>query len=157
MTYENTGEIMDEKNTQNLANNSPFIAWIHNISLNQQKYIKLKIGDHNLGHNMRYIIFIYDNPNCSQEDLVNMFGQSKGNIAKILRKFEEDGYIKRETNPENRRKYMLNTTKKGNEIVPKIRQISKDWEKEVGITEDDFKLRQRIMEIAFNGMKLIGE
>lgn len=148
---------MDEKNTQNLANNSPFIAWIHNISLNQQKYIKLKIGDHNLGHNMRYIIFIYDNPNCSQEDLVNMFGQSKGNIAKILRKFEEDGYIKRETNPENRRKYMLNTTKKGNEIVPKIRQISKDWEKEVGITEDDFKLRQRIMEIAFNGMKLIGE
>lgn len=148
---------MDEKNTQNLANNSPFIAWIHNISLNQQKYIKLKIGDHNLGHNMRYIIFIYDNPNCSQEDLVNMFGQSKGNIAKILRKFEEDGYIKRETNPENRRKYMLNTTKKGNEIVPKIRQISKDWEKEVGITEDDFKLRQRIMEIAFNGMKIIGE
>ena len=148
---------MDEKNTQNLANNSPFIAWIHNISLNQQKYIKLKIGDHNLGHNMRYIIFIYDNPYCSQEDLVNMFGQSKGNIAKILRKFEEDGYIKRETNPENRRKYMLNTTKKGNEIVPKIRQISKDWEKEVGITEDDFKLRQRIMEIAFNGMKLIGE
>ena len=148
---------MDEKNTQNLANNSPFIAWIHNISLNQQKYIKLKIGDHNLGHNMRYIIVIYDNPNCSQEDLVNMFGQSKGNIAKILRKFEEDGYIKRETNPENRRKYMLNTTKKGNEIVPKIRQISKDWEKEVGITEDDFKLRQRIMEIAFNGMKLIGE
>ena len=148
---------MDEKNTQNLANNSPFIAWIHNISLNQQKYIKLKIGDHNLGHNMRYIIVIYDNPYCSQEDLVNMFGQSKGNIAKILRKFEEDGYIKRETNPENRRKYMLNTTKKGNEIVPKIRQISKDWEKEVGITEDDFKLRQRIMEIAFNGMKLIGE
>ena len=148
---------MDEENSQNLAKNSPFVAWIHNISLNQQKYMKSKLDGLDFGHNMRYIIFIYDNPDCSQEDLVNMFGQSKGNIAKILRKFEDEGYIKREVNPENRRKYMLNTTQKGNEIVPKIRQISKDWEKEVGITEDDYELKQRIMEIAFNGMKLIEE
>ena len=148
---------MDEEISQNLVKNSPFIAWIHNISLNQQKYMKSKIDGLDFDHNMRYIIFIYDNPNCSQEDIVNMFGQSKGNIAKILRKFEDEGYIKRETNPENRRKYMLNTTEKGNEIVPKIRQISKDWEREVGITEDDYELKQRIMEIALNGMKLIEE
>ena len=148
---------MDEEITQNLVENSPFIAWIHNISLNQQKYMKSKINDFDFDHNMRYIIFIYDNPNCSQEDIVNMFGQSKGNIAKVLRKLEDKGYIKRQINPENRRKYMLNTTQKGNEIVPKIRQISKDWEKEVGITEDDYELKQRIMEIAFNGMKLIEE
>lgn len=148
---------MEEESSQNLVTNSPFIAWIHNISLNQQKYMKSKIEGLDFDHNMRYIIFIYDNPNCSQEDIVNMFGQSKGNIAKILRKFEDEGYIKRETNPENRRKYMLNTTEKGNEIVPKIRQISKDWEREVGITEDDYQLKQRIMEIALNGMKLIEE
>lgn len=149
--------MMEEESSQNLVTNSPFIAWIHNISLNQQKYMKSKIEGLDFDHNMRYIIFIYDNPNCSQEDIVNMFGQSKGNIAKILRKFEDEGYIKRETNPENRRKYMLNTTEKGNEIVPKIRQISKDWEREVGITEDDYQLKQRIMEIALNGMKLIEE
>lgn len=146
---------MDEEIKQNLVKNSPFIAWIHNISLNQQKYMKSKLDGLDFDHNMRYIIFIYDNPNCSQEDIVNMFGQSKGNIAKILKKFEDDGYIKRQTNPENRRKYMLNTTKKGSEIVPKIRQISKDWENEVGITDADYELKQRIMEIAFNGMKLI--
>ncbi|MBQ6100180.1 MAG: MarR family transcriptional regulator [Methanobrevibacter sp.] len=100
-------------------------------------------------------MFIYDNPNCSQEDLVNMFGQSKGNIAKILKKFEDDGYIQRKINPQNRRKYMLNTTDKGNEIVPKIRQISKEWDEKVGLSEDDYELKKRIMEIAINGMKLI--
>lgn len=147
--------MMDDESSQNLFKNSPFIAWIHNISLNQQKYMKSKIEGLDFDHNMRYIIFIYDNPNCSQEDLVNMFGQSKGNIAKILRKFEDEGYIKRIVNPENRRKYMLNTTEKGKEIVPKIRQISKDWEVEVGITDDDIELKERIMEIALNGMKLI--
>jgi len=148
---------MEDETTQHLANNSPFIAWIHNISLNQQKYMKSKIKDFDFDHNMRYIIFIYDNPNCSQEDIVNMFGQSKGNIAKVLRKFEDDGYIERKTNPQNRRKYMLNTTKKGSEIVPKIRQISKDWEDEVGITDEDLELKKRIMEIAVNGMRLVEE
>ena len=148
---------MEDESFQAINDDSPLIAWIHNISLNQQKYMKSKIKDYDFGHDVRYLMYIHDNPKCSQENLVTMFCQSKGNVAKIIKKFEDDGYIKREINPQNRRKYMLNTTKKGNEIVPKIRQISKDWEKEVGITEDDFKLRQRIMEIAFNGMKLIGE
>lgn len=148
---------MDEKISQNLVDNSPFIAWIHNISLNQQKYMKSRLDGLDFDHNMRYIIYIYDHPNCSQDDLVLMFGQSKGNIAKVLKKFEDEGYIKRETNPENRRKYMLNTTEKGSEIVPKIREISTDWEKEVGITDMDLELKRRIKEIALNGMKLIGE
>ena len=146
---------MDNESFQAITKTSPFIAWIHNISLNQQKYIKSKFDDLNLGHDVRYIMFIYDNPNCSQEDLVNMFSQSKGNIAKVLKKLEDLGYIKREINPENRRKYMLTTTDKGNNLVPKYRQISKEWEREVGITDSDEELRKRIMEIAINGMKLI--
>jgi DNA-binding MarR family transcriptional regulator len=148
---------MDNESFQGMTKNSPFIAWIHNISLNQQKYIKSKFKDLNLGHDVRYIMFIYDNPNCSQEDLVNMFSQSKGNIAKVLKKLEDLGYIKREINPQNRRKYMLNTTEKGNDLVPKFRQVSKEWEKEVGITDDDVELKKRIMDIAINSMRVIGE
>lgn len=148
---------MDNESFQAITKNSPFIAWIHNISLNQQKYIKSKFKDLNLGHDVRYIMFIYDNPNCSQEDLVNMFSQSKGNIAKSLKKLEDLGYIIRETDPNNRRKYMLNTTEKGNDLVPKFRKISKEWEKEVGITDSDDELRERIREIAINGMKLVEE
>ena len=148
---------MDNESFQAITKNSPFIAWIHNISLNQQKYIKSKFKDLNLGHDVRYIMFIYDNPNCSQEDLVNMFSQSKGNIAKSLKKLEDLGYIIRETDPNNRRKYMLNTTEKGNDLVPKFRKISKEWEKEIGITDSDDELRERIREIAINGMKLVEE
>ena len=148
---------MDNESFQAITKNSPFIAWIHNISLNQQKYIKSKFKDLNLGHDVRYIMFIYDNPNCSQEDLVNMFSQSKGNIAKSLKKLEDLGYIIRETDPNNRRKYMLNTTEKGNDLVPKFRKISKEWEKEVGITDSDDELIERIREIAINGMNLVEE
>ena len=146
---------MENESFQALTKNSPFIAWIHNISLNQQKYLKSKFKDLNLGHDVRYIMFIYDNPGCSQDDLVNMFGQSKGNIAKTLRKLEEQGFIQREVNPENRRKYMLNTTEKGRNLVPEYRKISKEWEMEVGITEKDIVVKRRIIEIAKRGMNLI--
>ena len=99
-------------------------------------------------------MFIYDNPDCSQEDLVSMFCQSKGNIAKILKKFEDEGYIQREINPQNRRKYMLNTTDKANKLIPEFRKISKDWEIEVGLTDGDEEFKKRLKEIAINGMKL---
>lgn len=143
-----------EDNFQGIWDNSPFVAWIHNISKNQMKYLNSRINDLNLGHEMRYIMAIFDNPCLSQDDLVNIFGQSKASIAKSLKKLEDQGYIIREVNPENRRKYMLKTTSKANELVPKIRQISKDWEKEVGITDEDNELKKRIKEIAINGMKL---
>lgn len=148
---------MDGESFQAISDKSPFIAWIHNISLNQQKYMKSRFSNLDLGHDVRYIMFIYDNQGCSQDDLVNMFGQSKGNIAKILKKLENEGFIKRKVNPENRRKYMLNITEKGSEMVPKYRKISKQWEREVGITDEDNELKKRIKEIAVNGMKLVEE
>ena len=145
---------MGDEYFQAINDNSPVIAWIHNISLNQQKYMKSKIKNYDFGHDVRYLMFIYDNPDCSQEDLVSMFCQSKGNIAKILKKFEDEGYIKREINPQNRRKYMLNTTDKANKLISEFRKISKDWEIEVGLTDEDEEFKKRLKEIAINGMKL---
>jgi DNA-binding MarR family transcriptional regulator len=146
---------MDNESFQAINKDSPLIAWIHNISLNQQKYMKSRINDYGLGHNVRYLMFIHDNPDCSQDDLVNMFAQSKGNIAKILAKFENDGFITRQIDSQNRRKYMLNTTDKANELVPKFRQISLDWEREVGISDEDDEFKKRLKEIAIRGMQII--
>lgn len=136
---------------------APFAAWIHNISKNQMKYLNMKLADLNIGHDLRFIILIYDHPNSSQDDLVSFSGQSKGNIAKIVKKLEDEGYIIREINPENRRKYMLKTTSKANELVPKVRQITKDWEREVGLTDGDEELKRRIKEISINSMNIIEE
>ena len=86
---------------------------------------------------------------------MNMLCQIKRNVAKKLKKFENEGYIKREVNPENRRKYMLNVTEKGKMLAPKYRQFAKDWENEVGITDEDDLLKERLKEIAIKGMKII--
>lgn len=146
---------MEEDILQGLNDRAPLVAWIHNISLNQHKYMKKKFAGLDLFHDVRYLMFIYDNPNCSQDDLVNMFCQSKGNVAKVLKKLEDEGFIERKTNPENRRKYMLTVTEKGADLAPKYREISKQWEKEVGITDADEEFKKRLKEIAVNGSRLI--
>jgi len=142
---------------EEIFDNVPFIALVHNISKNQLKYLNSKLGDLGIDHDIRFILFIHDNPDCSQDDLASLLAQSKGNIAKVLKKLEDKGYIEREINPENRRKYMLKTTSKANEIVPKVRQISKDWEMKVGLTEADENLKRRIKEISINSMNIIGK
>lgn len=52
---------------------------------------------------------------------------------------------------------MLKTTDKGNKLIPKYRQLSKEWEKEVGITQDDENLKKRIKEIAIKGMEITND
>ena len=116
--------------------NGPIIGLIHNISKNQIKYLKMRISDFDIGKEVRYLMMIYDKPNSSQDDLVSYYAESKANIAKSLKKLEDKGYITRQVNPDNRRKYMLKTTPKANELVPKVREISLDWEREVGICEN---------------------
>ena len=146
-----------ENNSLEIFNKSPLIGLIHNISKNQIKYLNSRISDMNLGRELRYVMMVYDNPNCSQDDLVCLYGESKANIAKALKKLESEEYIKRDVNPDNRRKYMLKTTPKADELVPKIRQISLDWEHEVGISDDDYKIKERLREIAINSMDLIDD
>ena len=48
---------------------------------------------------------------------------------------------------------MLRATSKAEELVPKVRQISKDWEREVGIDELDFEFKEKLRQIAINGMR----
>lgn len=139
---------------EKIFHDAPFIALIHNISKNQIKYLKSRIEEYDLGREIRYVMMVYDNPGCSQDDLVNIYGESKANVAKALRKLEDEDFIKREVNPNNRRKYMLRATSKAEELVPKVRQISKDWEREVGIDELDFEFKEKLRQIAINGMRL---
>ena len=75
---------------EKIFQDAPFIALIHNISKNQIKYLKSRIEEYDLGREIRYVMMVYDNPGCSQDDLVNIYGESKANVAKALRKLEDE-------------------------------------------------------------------
>ncbi|WP_407423679.1 MarR family winged helix-turn-helix transcriptional regulator [Methanobrevibacter sp.] len=67
----------------------------------------------------------------TQQDLVDVFRVSGAYIAKLLRKFEDNGYIKRAEDPKNRRKKRVKLTEKGMEKTDELIKVIDDWEKEV--------------------------
>lgn len=138
---------MENEKINDAYEKMPFTAIIHTIATNKIRYFK-KIGfDINMKSHGRYLIHIHEN-NLSQEDLAELFGQTKGTVAKSLKYLETEGYIERKADPTNRRKYILTVTEKGEEAIPVIKNNLEEWEEKVGISDLDDETREKIREIA---------
>lgn len=67
----------------------------------------------------------------SQDDLASHFHIDKGTVARALRKLEDNDYLYRKTDPNNRRRYIIYLTEKGKATVPQIIKINKEWESSI--------------------------
>ena len=84
---------------------------------------------------------------ATQHDLVELFKVSGAYIAKLLRKFENHGYIARKEDPENRRKKLVKLTDEGIKKTDELIEIIQNWEDKVtaGISEDEIKTLKEIL------------
>ncbi|WP_288193392.1 MarR family winged helix-turn-helix transcriptional regulator [uncultured Methanobrevibacter sp.] len=75
-----------------------------------------------------FLLRIRFSNNTTQKDLTKLFNVSKGYTARLLKNFEDCGWITREENPNNHREKIVNLTDKGmkktDEIIKKVDQ----WE-----------------------------
>lgn len=93
----------------------------------------------------------------SQKDLVNLFKVSDGYTAKLLRRFELAGLIKRIEDPSNRRRKLVKLTDKGLKRTDKILKCIDYWEDAVmdGINDDEKKvLKKALLKLVLNTEKL---
>ena len=83
----------------------------------------------------------------TQHDLVELFKVSGAYMAKLLKKFEDEEYIIRIENPENRRKKIVELTEKGVEKTDKLIKVIDEWEKEVSsdLTEDEKIILKKLL------------
>ena len=83
----------------------------------------------------------------TQQDLVDVFKVSGAYIAKLLRKFEDNEYIKREEDPENRRKKRVKLTEKGIKKTDELIKVIDDWEMEVtsDLTDEEITTLKNIL------------
>lgn len=147
---------MTDKNTDKF-DSMPFIALIHHISKNKLKYSMKNPNHIDMVHEGHYLMEIHKRKNLSQNDLANIFGQSKGTIAKALRKLEDKEYVERQIDENNRRKYILNTTKKGEELAIQLKKDLENWEETVGIDRLDDKTKSQLREIARKSEEILKE
>jgi DNA-binding MarR family transcriptional regulator len=138
---------MTQKNTDKF-DSMPFIALIHHISKNRLRYNLKNPNQIDMVHEGRYLMEIHKRKNLSQDDLATIFGQSKGTIAKALKKLEDKGYVERQIDESNRRKYILKTTKKGDDLAILLIRDFDEWERSVGINEIDERTKRQLINIA---------
>lgn len=83
----------------------------------------------------------------SQQLLVDVFKVSDAYIAKLLRKFENEEYIERMEDPQNRRKKIIKLTEKGIKKTDEIITIIDNWEKQItsNITKDELNTLKNIL------------
>ena len=146
-----TGEEMDKFDTM------PFIALIQHISKNKLKYSLKNPNRIDMVHEGQYLMEIDEKENLSQDDLANISGQSKGTIAKALRKLEDNEYVERRIDDNNRRKYILNTTEKGEKLAIQLKKDLKEWEEFVGIDKLDDTTKNQLKEIARKSEEILEE
>lgn len=126
----------------------PFVALIHHISRNKLRYSQKNPNHIDMVHEGQYLMELYKRKNLSQDDLATIFGQSKGTIAKALRKLEDHEYVERIVDENNRRKYILNITEKGEKLAILLENDLKKWEELVGIDKLNDEVKNQLREIA---------
>lgn len=83
----------------------------------------------------------------TQNDLVEVFNVSDAYIAKLLRKFEDNEYITRMEDPQNRRKKIVKLTQKGMKKTDELIEVIDEWERKVtsDLTDEEITALKNIL------------
>lgn len=77
------------------------------------------------------LILLAKEQNIMQDRFVQHYHLDKGTIARAVRKLENGGYIRRITDPDNRRAVRLFLTEKGEDAIPLLKDINREWEHQI--------------------------
>lgn len=134
------------------------ILLMYNISQIGIKFARSKSKELTNLRDSYYLLKIYYSEiELSQEDLCDIFCQSKGTVAKTLRKLEDKGYIERIINKDNRRKYILKLTKKGEEVIPVLKREVDYWHNSVGLAKISDESMAVIRDVARKSYNLVND
>ena len=97
------------------------------ISRCQASYRKMMLdADFAPGYHA-YTLAIYGVPGRSQDELAEVLCINKSTIARGIEWLLENGYVKREPKPEDKRCLLIYPTEKMLEIYPKVKSIADSW------------------------------
>ena len=67
-----------------------------------------------------YVVRIYEHPGIIAEQLANLIKLDRTTLARAVRRLEKQGYVYRESDPDNKKIKHLYVTEKGKQIYPFI-------------------------------------
>ena len=107
----------------------PIGRWVSILYRYGQCYLGKKLEGYNIGSGQYGILMILcRNGGISQEELSFELEIDKGSIAKSVKKLEDEGYIQRSTDQDDKRAYKVFPTQKAFDVMPVLREAIDNWE-----------------------------
>ena len=118
---------------------TPFTMYMEYILLNYNNFLGNHLKKENITtREFLYLFNIFYNKNISQKELAELMYVSEANIAKIVKKLVEKGYVSRRKDDDNKSRNLLTLTKEGISIVLQLVKITIEWETKVSGNYDSF-------------------
>ena len=93
-----------------------------------QKYFDKLLSEHELGYtHMLLLTEIYENEGISMNELAYRGVFDKGTITKSIQRLEQLGYVTITSKQEDKRSKLLYTSKKAQELMPRLYQLRSEW------------------------------
>ena len=126
------------ENSQNIF----IYHYVEEMVGNYKNYMHEIFQDNDISHaELPFLLRIRFNDKPTQKDLVELFKVSEGYTAKLLRKFEDLGYITRREDPTNRRKKIVELTDEGIKKTDELIELINNWEMKVTSEMSDEEVR----------------
>lgn len=139
----------------NLYDPDKFGANLMIFHTNFKKFINVELANYELNLIQALCLVIINREgNLNQKELADNLFLTKGAITKAVNKLENDGLVFREKSEIDKRKYVLNTTEKGENLVPDILEINRKWESEMGLKELPGEFEEIFKQLALRSIEL---
>ena len=95
-----------------------------------------------------YILAICKNPGISQDKLARHICINRSNVTRQLSYLETHGYVERRQSEEDKRVLMVYPTDKAYEILPFVKETSREWNSYIteGFSEDELDQLAEMLE-----------
>ena len=132
-----------------------FVEIVYTLHKNTKIYLNRTLSQYNLtALQTLCLLIMYEQKDISQQELADLLFLTKSAVTQVTKKLEDEKYINKTKSKTDGRQYVLNLTKKGKAIIPKLENILKEWEESIGIDKADNDFIENITELADNSIEL---
>ena len=106
-----------------------------------------------------YILNVCAHPGITQEVLSRLIYIHKSNVARQLGSLEEKGFIRRETDPSDKRNMLVYPTEKAYAVLDEIKRVNAEWDRIMleGFSEEEREEVERLSALLAERAKKIIE
>lgn len=87
-----------------------------------------------------FILAICHKPGMTQEEISRELCLNKSTVARALTQLEGKGYVKRESNPEDKRSTLVFPTDKMISVLDKVVNITREWNEQISEDISEYEL-----------------